>query len=383
MGREALVIGLGISGCVAARVLAESGYSVTCFEKESHIGGYLFEDVLPSGLRRQLYGPHIFHTDNEKVYTFLKRFGAFYPYVHRVLARINDTPVPLPLNASSLNTLFGEARSATLIHKLNTHFGPDKRISVTNLLRSGDSSLIELGKFIINHILVPEINHLPDDEFTAADDSYMNDGYVHTGYSDNYYEDRYQAMPMDGFCSLLDNMLDHKNITYFLNMDAFSRISLHEESDSILLDGAPFKGIVVCTPSLDTLFGFRYGALRFRTSTITNVTLSQDFYLQSAVQTCVSDSEVVRITEDKQITLQDIPNETTICKESHYFSTTNSLLEPFEPECTEENLELYEKYQALASKYSSLIPLGRNACMRNLSIAQCVDQAMNLLSYRK
>jgi len=381
MGKEALVIGMGISGCVAARVLAESGYTVTCFEKESHIGGYLFEEELPNGLRSQLYGPHIFHTDEESVYAFLKRFGAFYPYIHRVLTRIDDASVPLPLNATSLNTLFGEARAATLLHKLTSAYGPDQRVPVSKLLQSGDSSLIELGKYVIKHVLVSEINHLPDDEFTPADDSYMNDTLIHIGSNDSYYEDRFQAMPTEGFCALLDSMLDHKNISYYLNMDAFSRISLHEESDSFLLDGAPFKGLVVYTPSLDALFGYRFGVLRFRAATITNETLPTDLFLQSAVQTSVSDSEVVRITESKHITLQDVPNETRICKESHYFSTTNSLLEPFEPEYTKENLELFSKYQALAAKYSSLIPLGRLACFKNMSIAQCVQQAMNLSSF--
>ena len=103
--KEALIIGMGISGCVAARLLADAGYQVSCFERESHVGGALFDEVRPNGISVQSHGPHIFHTDKDHVYQFLKRFGSFYPYRHRVLVEIKGKTVPLPLNANSLEIL--------------------------------------------------------------------------------------------------------------------------------------------------------------------------------------------------------------------------------------------------------------------------------------
>ncbi|MBP5781706.1 MAG: NAD(P)-binding protein, partial [Clostridia bacterium] len=211
--KEALVIGLGISGCAAARMLADAGYNVTCFEKESHIGGYLFEETRPNGIRVQSCGPHIFHTDNESVYAFLRRFGSFYPYTHRVLAQVDKKLVPLPLNRHSLEMLFGEERTALLLARIHAFWSDRKRIAVDELINSKDSHLADLGRYIVENILTININRKSSGSFAYADDSYMNDAYVDITEDDNYYEDSIQAMPMQGFMKVMEKMIDHPAIT--------------------------------------------------------------------------------------------------------------------------------------------------------------------------
>lgn len=381
--KEAIVVGLGISGCAAARLLADSGYEVMCFEKESHIGGSLFEDNRPNGIRVQIHGPHIFHTDSESVYQFLRFFGSFYPYRHRVLGKIDDKVFPLPLNANSLEILFGTSARDKFLARLLEVFPDKRRVSVDELIASSDSTLMELGRFMIDHILVQDLNLKAGSSFVPADDSYSNLGYVDIGNDDCFYEDKYQAMPLQGFTALMDNMLSHPAITTYLNMDAMSRLAFSPNSSTILLDGIPFNGKVIFTAALDYLFDFCYGTLSFRTSNLTFKDISADFSEEAAVIVTPDSKECARISESKHITLQDLSGETSICMESAYHSAINGIEEPFEPVRTKENLELYQKYLSMIQKYPSVYLLGRLANFNNYSISESIEEAMVCIASMK
>ena len=103
---EVLIVGAGFSGAAIARVLAENGLRVRILEQRPHIGGNMYERTDENGIRNHVYGPHIFHTNSERVFTFLRRFSDFFPYEHRVLGRIDGKLVPIPFNFTSLESLF-------------------------------------------------------------------------------------------------------------------------------------------------------------------------------------------------------------------------------------------------------------------------------------
>lgn len=377
--KEALVVGLGLSGCVAARLLADAGYQVTCFEKESNLGGYLFEETRANGVRVQSSGPHIFHTDNESVLAYMKRFGSFYPYTHRVVTVVSGKRIPLPLNSRSLELLWGSVQARNLLAHIQAHFGDARRVSVDQLIASKDPELLDLARFVIENVLIDGINTCKNSAFQKMDDSYMNDAFIDTTDDDRYYLDKYQFMPADGFTSLLENMVDHPNITCYINIDALSRIALHDHSGTILLDGAPFKGPVVFTPSVDMLLNYRFGPLGFRCSTISIEDMDTEFQNENAVIVTAKDPRCVRTYESKHMTLQDISG-TSICREAPYVSAIYSAQEPFEPERTDANLEIYNKYLSQLSQYPSLRLLGKQACFRNMSISECVEQALEFIS---
>lgn len=101
------VIGAGLTGAVASRLMAESGYSVHVFEKRSHIGGNCFDEKTEEGITVQRYGPHIFHTNDQEAWNFCSRFTKFRPYQHRVLSYVDGQFVPFPINRDTLCQLFG------------------------------------------------------------------------------------------------------------------------------------------------------------------------------------------------------------------------------------------------------------------------------------
>ena len=107
---QCLIVGAGFAGATCARQLADAGWSVTVIDKRPHIGGNAYDRIDSAGVLIHEYGPHIFHTNSDKVVAFLSRFTEWRPYEHRVLAVPDATSgaaYPMPINRSTINRLYG------------------------------------------------------------------------------------------------------------------------------------------------------------------------------------------------------------------------------------------------------------------------------------
>ena len=98
MKYDVIIVGAGFAGATLANKFANDNKKVLVIEKRPHIGGNMYEECRKNSVRVHLYGPHIFHTNDEEVFNYLKKFTDFYFYEHRVLANINNTLVPVPFN---------------------------------------------------------------------------------------------------------------------------------------------------------------------------------------------------------------------------------------------------------------------------------------------
>jgi UDP-galactopyranose mutase len=124
-----LVVGAGFAGATHARVLAEQGLRVHVIDRRLHVAGNAFDEVDETGVRRHAYGPHLFHTNSDRVMAWLERFAAFVPYEHRVTARLPGERgfVPVPVNRTTVNRVFG--LSLRDDHEVRDHLA---RVSVSN-----------------------------------------------------------------------------------------------------------------------------------------------------------------------------------------------------------------------------------------------------------
>src|SRR5215211_382960 len=102
-----LVVGAGFAGSVVAERLASVGSRVMVVDRRPHIGGNAYDHYDDAGILVHRYGPHIFHTNSQRVVEYLSRFTAWRPYEHRVVAKVGEQLLPIPINRTTVNLLFG------------------------------------------------------------------------------------------------------------------------------------------------------------------------------------------------------------------------------------------------------------------------------------
>lgn len=274
-----LIVGAGFSGAVIARQLAEAGYECNVIDKRDHIGGNAY-DFNMDGIRVHKYGPHLFHTNNQEVVTWLSQFTEWVGYKHKVKAQLDDgTYVTLPVNKET-KEIVGEDKI------LDTFFRP-------YTLKMWGKTLDELDPSIINRIP------------TRDDDNELY-----------FPNDEYQMMPKDGYTKIFENIFDHDNIRVFTGVD-FDK-SIEDDYDHI------FNSMPI-----DQYFGYEHGELPYRSIKFHNVSLPMAKVLPTATVNFTHDGPYTRVTEWK-----NIPN--------HGKSDTNTILTYEEPcDYKDNNLERY------------------------------------------
>ncbi len=110
---DVLVAGIGFAGATAARALADAGFRVHLVDRRGHIGGNAYDTLDAHGVIVHPYGPHIFHTNSDRIFAFLSRFTQWRPYEHRVLAKVGGLLLPMPINRTTINGLYGLALDET------------------------------------------------------------------------------------------------------------------------------------------------------------------------------------------------------------------------------------------------------------------------------
>jgi len=325
-----------------------------------------------------MYGPHIFHTDRKYVYEYLSRFSAFYPYSHRVLGQIDGKLVPIPFNFTSIEKLFPQNQAEKLKSELLEHFDPDSRVFVSDLLRHPVAEISALGQYIFEKVFRNYSAKQWGVPADSLDASVLRRVPVIIGKDDRYFPDSIQMMPIFGYTELFENMLRHPSISVHLNSDALKRVRPHAPSGKFLLDGVPFDGPVCFTGSIDELFDYALGALPYRSLELCLEDYPVDYYQNATVVNYPNEENFTRITEFKHMTLQDIPNATTIMKEYPIAFHPGGRMVPFYPIQTDENRSLYSDYLSLCGKYDRLYLCGRLAEYRYLNMDAVVDSALQV-----
>ncbi len=372
-----IVCGSGLAGATAARVRAEQGKKVLVLEKLPHFGGSVYDEYDKSGILIHKYGPHIFHTNNERVYSFLSRFAELTPYYHKVLANINGEYVPVPFNIPALKKTYGDIKAERIVSKLKAEFGSDT-VSVMALRESSDADLHELGEYVYQNIFLyytmKQWGKSPDEVDPATTARVP----VRLSEEDGYFTDKYQGMPSDGYLSMINRMLEHENIDTVLSCDALKRISFSE--NEIFFDGEKTSSEIIYTGQIDTLFDYRYGRLPYRTLDFVFETLPVDSYQPAGTVNYTVSEDFTRITEFKKLTGQKKDGVTTIMKEfSKQFEGKEGEI-PYYPVASAESAELYEKYRILSEKYKNLTLLGRLAQYKYYNMDAVVAACLEKLS---
>ena len=365
---DALVVGAGYAGAVSARRLAEDGdKTVLVLERRDHVGGNAYDCLDEHGVLIHKYGPHIFHTNDRRVFDYLSRFTAWRDYQHRVVANIPDEngephrrlQYPVPFNLTSLETAFGEAEGRRLGDKLIAAYGAEKKVTILELRQNPDPEISAIADYVYAHVFVRYTMKQWGQTPEEIDPNTTARVPVFLSWDDRYFQDTYQGMPLNGYTPLFEKMLDHPNITVELGTDALARLELAD--GKVKLDGEEFHGPVIYTGQADELFGFCFGPLPYRTLDFGFETLERDFFQTHGTVNYTVDQDYTRITEFKRLTGQDLPGVTTIMKEYSKAYTGAEGQIPYYAIINPANNALYGKYAERAAQYPNLRLLGRLA----------------------
>ena len=215
LGQSVLVVGAGLSGAVIARQLAEAGRRVTVIDQRDHIAGncHTARDG-ETGVMVHTYGPHIFHTDDAAVWSYVNRFARFMPYINRVKTTVGGAVFSLPINLHTINQFFGKT------------LRPDEaRAFLASLSEPGDTepqtfeqqALRFVGRDLYEAFLKGYTLKQWGCDPSLLPASILKRLPVRFTYDDNYFSHRFQGMPEQGYTALAATILDHPGITVRLN----------------------------------------------------------------------------------------------------------------------------------------------------------------------
>ncbi len=372
---DVIVVGAGTAGCVAARCLAEKGKKVLILEKKNHIAGNCYDEKDENGVLIHVYGPHIFHTNDETVFSYLSRFTDWYLFHHEVVANVHGKLIPVPFNLHTLKAVYGEEKGNKLEEKLVSIYGMDTKVPILELMHHEDEELRMIGKYVYDNIYVYYTMKQWGKKPEEIDPAVTARVPVNISYDNGYFSDKYQGVPKDGFTKMYENMLTHENITVNCNVEAKEVLEIR--GNKVYFEGTEFAGKVIFTGPIDEFFDCKYGRLPYRTLDFVFEHYERDDYQGHAVVNYTVDEAYTRITEYKHLTGQ-VCKGTTISKEypSAYTGETGQI--PYYSIANEENHALYEKYKSEVEKTQNFYLLGRLAEYRYYNIDVMVEKAMEM-----
>lgn len=322
-----LIVGAGLSGVTIARELADRGHKVHVIDRRDHVAGNAYDYINEHGIRVHKYGPHLFHTNNKKVFQWLTRFTDWVEYHHKVKAQLKDGRyVTLPVNKETKD-IVGEE------NVLDIFFRPYTK-------KMWGVELDKLNPDIINRVPIRD----DDNELYFPDD-------------------KIQYMPRHGYTKMVENILHHHNITVDLKVH-FNKL-LEKEYDHV------FNSMPI-----DEYYEFKYGKLPYRSIKFETISLPIPKALPTAVVNFTHYGPKTRVTEWKNIPCHgDNRYMTTLTFEEPCDYVENNL-ERYYPvkDASGNNKKTYEKYKKLQSKNMTFI--GRCGLYAYLDMHQAINSSL-------
>jgi len=354
-----LIVGAGFAGSVLAeRLASQHNARVLLIDRRPHVGGNAYDEPNEAGILYHKYGPHIFHTNSEQVVEYLSQFTEWRPYEHRVRAVVRDKLVPIPINRTTLNELFGLSLKTD---EEAADYLASRAEPVENIQTSEDVVVNAVGRELYELFFQGYTRKQWGLDPSELDKSVTSRIPTRTNTDDRYFTDTFQAMPKDGYTAMFRNMLDNPLIEVRTGID-FSDFKdrVHDIADHLIFTGP-----------IDEYFEHRFGKLPYRSLKFDHQTLEQDRFQETGtINYPAPDVPYTRISEYKHLTGQEAPV-TTVTYE--YPSAEG---DPYYPIPRPENQELFKRYEALADETEGVTFVGRLATYRYYNMDQIVGQAL-------
>jgi UDP-galactopyranose mutase len=361
---DILIIGAGISGSVLAERYASLGKRVLIIEKRNHIAGNCYDYIDENGILVSKYGAHLFHTNEESVWKYVNKFSEWYPWEHKVIARVDDKTVPIPVNITTVNELFNIniTNEDEMKAWLEKHRSP-----ISNPSNGEEAVLSRVGPILYEKMFKHYTKKQWDKYPAELDASVLDRIPVRTNYDDRYFSDIYQALPKGGYTQLFENILANPNIEVLLETDYFDVKDQYTNYEKLFYTGP-----------VDRFFEFKHSLkekLEYRSINFVNETVDTEFFQENSVVNYPgTEVDFTRIIEYKHFGNQK-SDKTTVVKE---FTVDEG--EPYYPVPNPRNQEIYSQYKAEADKLTDVHFVGRLANYKYFNMDQAFKNALDLFN---
>ncbi len=364
MSKPCLIIGAGISGLTLAERFANVlGKEVVIIEKRPYIGGNCYDYLDEKGILVPKHGPHLFHTNSEKAWDYIKQFSEWNFYEHRVKAFVDKKFVSLPINIDTVNFLLNlNLKDSNDMLSWANSVTKEFIKKYTNPKNSEEVGLTRFGKAIYEKLFLNYTKKQWGISPKFLSPEILSRIPIRYNFDDRYFTDKYQFMPSRGFYYLFNQMVKNSKIQVKLNSDALNENFSFDDFE-----------IVIFTGPIDSFFKFSKGKLSYRSMRFEHETLNQEFFQPCAVVNYPNEELFTRITEPKHSTFQK-SEYTTIIKEY-----PSDIGEPMYPVLDAENTSLYNEYLKEAKKLESknIFFVGRLAEFKYLNMDAAINNALD------
>lgn len=357
---EIVIVGCGLSGAVLAERFAASDKKVLIIEKRDHIGGNCYDYYNEKGILVSKYGPHIFHTNDEEVWSYVNKFAEWKKFELKVKAFVDGLLVPIPVNITTVNMLL----NANVKNEIEMNLWLEKNQIRKKKITNGEiAAKARVGNFLYEKIFKNYTRKQWEKEPSELDPSVLNRIPVRNNFDDRYFTDKYQGIPKEGYTEFIKKMVSHKNITIVLNADF---LVLKNKLKT-------FKKLFYTGP-IDRFFEYKYEnkKLEYRSLYFEHETLKKKFFQKNAVINYPNEKEFTRIVEYKHITNQE-HQYTTIVREY-----PRSIGEPYYPVPNPKNRKIYKIYQEEAQKLQNIYFVGRLANYKYFNMDEAIKNALDV-----
>jgi UDP-galactopyranose mutase len=321
------IFGCGLAGITSAILLKEQGHDVEVFETRSHVGGNCYDKQI-EGITVHQYGSHIFHTNDEEVWSFLNRYTSFNNYEHKVRANTSLGLISIPYNKKTAEQI-GRDLSQTEIQDLifkqysERHWG----LKWQNMPTS-----------ITNRVPIKRDN-----------------------WDERYFTDKYQGIPSKGYTTMFKNMLS--GIKVNLNVDKKECKKL--KADKIVYTGKP-----------DEFYNFCFGKLPYRSLRFEHFKIKKDSIFSWKKGAVINECNNLPFnrTMDSSVYLNENLQHTILTRD--YPEEHDDSNEPIYPKDFGEGMEVYSKYKKLIQSEKDIVFLGRLATYKYLDMWMAIKQVM-------
>ena len=358
MKYDYIIVGSGLFGCVFANLAKRDNKRCLIIEKRNHPFGNCYTENI-DGINIHKYGPHIFHTSNQKIWEYVNKFSKFSNYINRPKVNFKNSIYSFPINLFTLYQIYGVTTPKEAYNKIN-----EVRANIENPENLEEWILSQVGREIYEKFIYGYTKKQWHTEPKNLPSFIIKRLPIRFDFNDNYFNDTYQGIPENGYSDMMLNMIEDIDIIletdYFDNTDYWNKQAKQ----------------IVYTGPIDRYYGYEYGKLNYRSLRFEIEKFDMPSYQGNAIINFTEyEIPYTRIIEHKYFNLDNTTKHTIISKEYPTDYTDNN--DPYYPINNEINDKIYQQYKKLNRTNNKIIFGGRLAEYKYYDMHQVIGSAMH------